>query len=279
MTIISSEIEKMSQILGKENIDCLTNLFEKMNGQPPRVNKKRYRADHPSQINILNYLEDSARLIRTEHIKTEQLYFLYPYALPLVKTPKAENLLNLMREIYQTFPDFYKERLDASVTREELLKTVDAPTDNILEALSYFKEANGVWVGWGNEFPYKENSQINLSENVILKKDFLEILGDYYRSNFIGKKEGFLYENNKKEFFPNDVKIEDKKTGRPSLENKIIEAYEFLKNKKVIDYSKTLKAHEGIIQEVAQIEGISYKTISKYLGKRFKEDKNLQTSL
>jgi hypothetical protein len=270
---ILSDIKEMSEILGKENIDCLAALFEEIKGQPPRINKKRYRADHSEQIESLNYLENSVHLIKTETIKTEQFYQLRAYALPLIKTSKAQKLLNLMSEIYQILPTFYKERLDAPVTTEELLKAVDAPTDSILEALAYFKDTHDILGGWGIEFPYKEKSQINLSEKVILKSGLLEILTDYYRWNFIGKKESFLPDINKRVFFTQEIKIEDKKSGRPSLEKKIIEAYETLKNKKAIDYSKTLKAHEKIIQETAQIEGISYKTISKYLGKRFKEDK------
>lgn len=90
-----------------------------------------------------------------------------------------------------------------------------------------------------------------------------------------------------KKIKPPEIKPVDKKTGRPSLKNQIIGAYEFLQKEKAIDYSKTLSAHTELIQETVRklfykeenIAGISYKTISKYLGKRFKADKSLQTSL
>ena len=282
MENILSDIEKMSQILGKENIGCLINLFEEMSGLPPCVNKKRYRADHPSQIDVLNYLENSAHLIATENIKTEQFYRLRPYALPLIKTPKAQNLLNLMSEIYQKFPALYKERLDAVVTKEELLKTVDARTENILEALSYFKDTHSVWTGWGNEFPYKENSTINLSEDVILKKDFLKILTDYYRWHFIKDYNS----NANREIIIPEIKIQDKKTGRPSLQKEIISAYEELKKRGKIDYSKPLKSHSELIQEtvralfpgIKDTKGMENEAIRRAIGQMFKADKETSKS-
>ena len=64
-----SDIKETSEILGKENIDCLINLFKEIDGKPPCVEKKRYRANYPDQINILNYLEQSAHLITTKTIR------------------------------------------------------------------------------------------------------------------------------------------------------------------------------------------------------------------
>jgi hypothetical protein len=267
----------MSQVLGQENIDCLENLFEEMKGQPPSVNKKRYRADHETQIETLNYLENSAQLIATETIGTEQFYRLRPYALPLIKTKRGKNLLALMQAIYQKFPALYKERLEAPITREELLKTAEAPTENILEGLYYFRGTHDVLGGWEVQFPYKENSNIRLSEGVLIRKDFLEILTDYYRWNFL--KDG--NSNTNKETTIPEIKVEDKKTGRPSLKKKIIAAYIELKKREKIEYSQKLKSHTKLIQETVQAlfpeikstKGMEYEAIRRAVGDLFHADK------
>lgn len=278
MTNILSDIEKMSQILGKENIDCLTNLFEEMTGQPPCVNKKRYRADHIAQIESLNYLENSIHFIRVDKDKIEQYYYLPARSLPLIKTPKAQSLLNLMCEIYQKFSFFYQERLDAAITKEELLKAVNAPTENILEALYYFRDTDGVCSGWGDGFPYKENSQINLSEDVLLKKNFLEILTDYYRWNFIKNNNS----NTDKEIEIPQVEIEDKKIGRPSHKEEIISLYESLKEEGKLNFSQPLIWNIKLIRETFlhlnphlknDLKGLGDDAISNKIRDRFNVDR------
>jgi hypothetical protein len=274
-------IKETSEVLGEENINCLINLFKEMDGKPPCVDKKRYRANYPEQIDILNYLEQSAHLIKTKTIQTQQFYHLRPYAIPLIKGQKAQNLLNLMCEMYEKLSVFYKKRLDKNVTRDELLKAVDAPHEKILEALFYFEEAHSVWIGWGKGFPYEEGSHINISEDIILKESFLEVLTDYYRWHFINQKESNLKTDSQKEIALPKIKIEDKKKGRPSLKKIIIAAYDILKEESSFDYSKNFKSHTQLIQDkvlqlnpnIKDLMGLDYKTLSKYLSEKFQEDK------
>lgn len=282
MTDFKEKIEETYEVLGKENISCLISLFNEIDGKPPCVNKKRYRANNPDQIPILDYLEQSAHLITTKTIETNQFYHLRPYAIPLIKEQKAQKLLKLMCQIYESFAVFYKDRLDASVTRDEILKAVNMPHEEALEALSYFQDTHSVWGGWGKGFPYEEGSHINISEGVLLKESFLEILTDYYRWHFINQNDENSKEHIKKEISPPKIKIEDKKTGRPSLKEKIIAAYEFLKKEDSIDYSKTLKSHTEIIQKTVQAlnpeitgtAGMAHEAIRRAISTRFQEDKN-----
>lgn len=276
------DIKETSEILGKENINCLISLFNEIDGKPPCVNKKRYRVNNPDQISVLDYLEQSAHLITTKTIETKQFYYLRPYAIPLIKKQKAQKLLQLMCKIYESFAGFYKERLDESVTRDEILQALDVPYEEALEALSYFHDTHSVHTGWGNGFPYEEGSHINISEDVLLKESFLEVLTDYYRWHFINQKDEKSKEHIKKEISPPKIKIENKKTGRPSLKEKIIEAYEFLKKEGSIDYSKTLKSHTEIIQKTVQAQnpeitgtaGMAHEAIRRAISKHFQTDKN-----
>ena len=281
MTDFKEEIKETCEVLGKENINCLISLFNETNGKPPCVNKKRYRANNPDQIPALDYLEQSANLIKTKTIETKQFYHLCPYAIPLIREQKAQKLLQLMCKIYESFARFYKERLDESVTRDEILKAVDIPDEEALEALSYFQDTHSVWGGWGKGFPYEEDSHINISEDVLLKESFLEVLTDYYHWHFINQNNENSKDHIKKEISPPKIKIEDKKTGRPSLKEKIIAAYEFLKKEGSIDYSKTLKSHTEIIQktvqalnpEITDTTGMAHEAIRRAVGENFKTDK------
>jgi hypothetical protein len=82
----------------------------------------------------------------------------------------------------------------------------------------------------------------------------------------------------------NDLKIyeiNDKKVGRPSIQDKIIKAYEDCRERGEIDYSKTLKSHTEIIQkgvqrlhpEISGIKGMQHEVIRLAIGDQFNKDK------
>lgn len=84
----------------------------------------------------------------------------------------------------------------------------------------------------------------------------------------------------KKTILP-EIKIKDKKTGRPSIKNEIISAYNLLKKEEKIDYSKPLKSHTELIQKTVQIlfpeiettAGMGIEAIRRAIGDIFKQDK------
>ncbi len=275
MVDFATDIKETSEVLGKENINCLISLFNEIDGKPPRVNKKRYRANKPDQIPVLDYLEQSAHLITIKTIETKQFYHLRAYAIPLIKEQKAQNLLNLMCKIYGELSVFYKERLDKNVTRDELLKTIDAPNRQALEALSYFQDTHSVWTGWGKGFPYEEGSHINISEDVILKESFLEVLTDYYRWHFINQ-------NKEDSFINNKISLPDKKPhrkqGRPSKKHMIDEAFDALDSDGKINRSDSIQSHYDLIRDTLIIlypdmsddNGLSDETIRRAIREHFK---------
>ncbi len=77
-----------------------------------------------------------------------------------------------------------------------------------------------------------------------------------------------------------NIKIESKRVGRPDSGKDLLAAYILLKQNNKLNYNETLKAHTDRIQEAIKIirksndiSGTNYKTICKYLGKQFREDK------
>ena len=183
------EIEQATKILGEERLECLREIFKDLKGTPPQLHKKRYRAEHYTRIETLDYLEQSVRLLNTEGTGNEH-YRLSPYAIPFIKSQRSDDLLQIMVEIYSFLGEKYKERLDLPITNEEIIQNSSKwSRDDCLEALFYMSRAHSVWTSMTHEFPYKEGSQIAISEDVIKKKSFWEVLTDYYRWHFINPKQ------------------------------------------------------------------------------------------
>jgi hypothetical protein len=86
--------------------------------------------------------------------------------------------------------------------------------------------------------------------------------------------------NNKKSL-PSNISVENKNIGRPSLKEKIIAAYKYLKKHGRIDYSKFLKSHTEIIQktvmqlypEIVSTDGMEHEAIRRAIGEQFKADR------
>lgn len=118
-------------------------------------------------------------------------------------------------------------------------------------------------INWENSSISKHG--INFSDIRLIKKSALKNKLDIKNKIYLPK-----------------IRIEDKKTGRPSLQNEIIEAYEYLKKEGSIDYSKTLKSHTEIIQktvqtlhpEIKDTAGMAHEAIRRAISKLFQSDKN-----
>jgi hypothetical protein len=101
-----------------------------------------------------------------------------------------------------------------------------------------------IWPQKINEFNWNESSF--LSNGVEFQK--IRII-----KNIEFKKERNI-QNKKKEIQLPDFQITDKSVGRPSKKQEIINAYNLLKNKNKIDYSKTFKSHTPLIREAVRLQ-------------------------
>ena len=272
------DIENTQKILGDDILECLKNIFIHLDGEPHRVEKKRYRANNPKHMALLDTLEQKYQFIYIERIKNKDFYLLKSYVLPLIETNKSKALLKAMSEIYSLLPALYSERLDESILVKELFEISNLKKDIFLEALFYLFQYHDVWTGKTLEFPYKKDSSFQISEQVLLK-EFLQTATDYYRWNILNE------DNNNAPKKPNiDTEINDQKTGRPTFKNEIIDAYEQLKKENIINFDMKFVSHVGVIQDkiielnptINDIKGLDYKTLSKHLGAKFKADKKSQ---
>ncbi|MEW8336737.1 MAG: hypothetical protein AB2558_15435 [Candidatus Thiodiazotropha sp.] len=181
-----SDTDLAINILGEGKVCCLRNLFEAVEGLPPQVGRLRYRADNKTMLDTLDNLESSAQLIRRDE-KSEH-YRLSPYALPLIQSKQSKNLIALMEKIYSVLKDIYMEQLTEPVKYTEISKRLEASPIELREAVYYMCEAHDVWSGKDRMFPFSDNSHINISESVIKKEKFIDVLEDYYRWNIIPAK-------------------------------------------------------------------------------------------
>ncbi len=259
------DIESAKEILGSDILECLKNIFIHLDSEPPRVEKKRYRANNPKHMVLLDTLQHEYQFIYIERIENKDFYLLKSYALPLIEINKSKALLKAMSEIYSLLPDLYKKRLDDSVSIDELFKISNLKKDIFLEALFYLFEYHHIWTGKTLDFPYKKDSSFQISEQVLLK-EFLETATDYYRWNILNKKQ--------------NAPLPDKEPyitrGRPSKKVMIEDAFKKLDADGKIIRDHSIQSHYSHIRNAIEIlypdandKGLSDETIRRTIRKYF----------
>ncbi|MAE50856.1 MAG: hypothetical protein CMH27_03515 [Micavibrio sp.] len=194
-------IKEVKGALGESRLEALNLLYSNLSGQPPSVERTRFRADFAQHINDLEYLEQTVHLIKSD--RGNQYYRLRVYSLPLIDDDSVRELIDLMCEIYTYLQNFYREHLNKTVHVEKIISAVDATEHDIKTALFYMIDAHAVWGGISDGFPYKEASYMHISESALLKEDFYEVLDDYYRWHFINPRKE-VSENNISRLFKVD---------------------------------------------------------------------------
>ncbi len=207
----------------------------------------------------------------------------------------------------------YNEQVSKLQNQDEIKYAKDATALNVLSGLSEIifqrsqvenienelktdlinKILSEEIIGLGYEMPVKSSDSPKIIPIHIWPRKIKEI--DWENSSVT--QHGIIFKNirlikksalknkipkNKKISLPK-IKIEDKKTGRPSLKKKIISAYSELKKQGRINYSKPLKSHTELIQETVKIlspdiktnAGMEHEAIRRAVGTMFKQDKNL----
>lgn len=171
-------IKQAIKALGPEKVQSLRNIFDTLQGTPPQVDKTKYRAQHADEMDVLDQLDHTERWI--EHDKSHSFYQISPYALPLIKSKRSENLITIMEECFQILKKMYPSRLKESVTAKEIIAESKHEGPDLLGALYYVSNISGVWSGKGNGFPYEENSTLTINERVLSKNSLFQIYEEHY---------------------------------------------------------------------------------------------------
>jgi hypothetical protein len=179
-------VQLVKETIGSQSVEVLRAIFERRKGEPPSVPIQRFRADHGEWIKTLDILEGKYSLIERSRQSTD--YLIRPYAMPLIGTSEADEILNLMDKIYERFPELYKEHLSQSIDIDTLCGAVSGHKNKINEALYYISESHGVYSGKSTGFPYTENSTLCISESVLSIKSIGRVLSEYYEWHFVNPK-------------------------------------------------------------------------------------------
>jgi len=180
---LMSDTDAAIKLLGEDKVSCIRNLFDSLEGMPPQTQRKRYRADNKSVLEVLDHLEHSSQLIKCDD--NQENYRLSPYAIPIVRNKKSKKLIKIMCDVYFVLKELYMERLSDTVTIKEIYTKMELPMPELKEALYYMFQAHDVWSGKSNGFPYSDDSSFCISESVLKRDNFLEVLTDYYRWHLI----------------------------------------------------------------------------------------------
>lgn len=164
-------------ILDREEARCVRTLFSSLAGLPPRVERKRYRLDNHSDLEVLDRLE-SRRIIETD--ASSQFYSVSPHIIPFIGSGEAEEMLAAMEECYTVLIGIYKEQLNEPITCFDLLERINRRQAQARVALYYLSEMSAFFCGQGVDFPVSDDSTVCVDESVIRRKPF----SDYFSNHF-----------------------------------------------------------------------------------------------
>ncbi len=173
-----TQIKKAIKVLGPEKVQCLRNVFSALQGIPPQVDKSKYRAQHADEMDTLDQLDHTERWI--EHDKSHNFYRFSPYAPPLIKSKKSENLIEVMEECFNILKEMYPSKLKEGVTVEEIIAQSKYEGASLLDALYYISNISGVWSGKSNGFSYEKNSTLTINERVLSKSSLFQVYEEHY---------------------------------------------------------------------------------------------------
>lgn len=169
--------------LGDEKIEALTKLFESMSGQPPKIDKMRFRADNPHLIDTLDALKQGDQLICEEYERQEDgtsthYYFLKADALLAIDNDATKTLLDHMADSFNSMVKLYPKHLGKSLGISDIIQNAKnlehINDDSVLDALYYLTNFRGpiVYNSKSNDFPYADGSEISINEDVIKHGSF-----------------------------------------------------------------------------------------------------------
>lgn len=179
------DLSTRRDLFSEEGFSALTSLFEAVSGEPPAVYADRFRADHCQWLQLLDDFEHKHQLLkRTED---RQSYLFNSYALPLVETERAGQLLDTMEKIYQNLRELYRVHLKVPIEAVKLLESMNGydldkkeNKEMLLEALYYLSDLNGVFSAKTVDFPYTEKSVISIAEGVLEDETIGDIIMKFY---------------------------------------------------------------------------------------------------
>lgn len=178
-------IKKRQTKVGVKRALILQNLYDSLGGEPPHVNKERYRADHSSQLEDIDWLmEDGLIWSRDNELR------LSPYALPHIKSRDVQALIRDMDHCFKKLRSLYLRKLTEPIYGPETQEYVGLDEPRFKSAMNYLVAMGAVWGSMQNRFPYHD-SHLCLKEDILRYDTIYDIfLRELDRKGYLKTKKG-----------------------------------------------------------------------------------------
>jgi len=171
----NKRLKRFKKELGSEKVLILQSLFDSLQSEPPHVNRERYRARNFGHIDGLDALESIGLVWRVDFNNQVS-----PYALPLINTQQAIDLIGDMDTCFKALRSYYFEHTSERLFIKDFRKMVKLPWERIKNAMYYIVEMHVVQGGVTNRFPYDEDASLQLDEAVIKHETVQELFLRHY---------------------------------------------------------------------------------------------------
>jgi hypothetical protein len=186
MHLLVPHIDEVKDSLGEAAIQALSLVFNNSNGMPPSTPSTRFRADHPELMDRLDKLAGEGLFLKRDD--SHSSYRVSCFALPLIGSPHAIQLLECMSTAYEHLEIYYKEHLREPLSVLELIKFSGSNSELAHEALCYMYDVDGWSAGSSSAFPTDSDSTVIINEQVLNYSSFGNLLARVYEWNYVNPK-------------------------------------------------------------------------------------------
>lgn len=176
-------VDQVSEAIGPEGITVLKFLFNESD-RGKSIPVQRFRADHPEWISTIDKLEVSQLFLERDQ-STEANYRIKVFALPLISSDAANNLLKGFDEVWSVLRELYKKDLSAPFSIQQISELSQSDKSWCKGLFSYMRDVHGWYSGMSLDFPYGDDSTVNLSEGVLKHKAFSDLISQVYEWNYV----------------------------------------------------------------------------------------------
>ncbi|HQS58739.1 MAG: hypothetical protein B7Y56_10835 [Gallionellales bacterium 35-53-114] len=194
MNLLVPHIDEVKDSLGEAAVQVLSLVFDNSNGIPPSTPSARFRADHPELMDRLDKLAGDGIFLKRDDSHTS--YRVSAFALPLIGSLHATQLLECMSTAYEYLKVYYKEHLREPLSVRELIKFSGQNSTLAQEALCYMYDVDGWSAGSSHAFPTDSDSTVIINEQVLTYTSFGNLLARVYEWHYVNPKHKTTATNN-----------------------------------------------------------------------------------
>ncbi|MFK5914990.1 MAG: hypothetical protein QM484_11500 [Woeseiaceae bacterium] len=185
-------LDKAQNIVTDRGLFLLEELFEVTRSSVEGVDAERFRADHHSDLDLLDTLTNKGFL--TDKWDKKKLYRPTLYALPLLKHSRSREILEQSNMIISYLRSRYIEKLSESIEIAKIAYDLSKDYFDITETFLYMDDGHSWSCGhtlpfpFGLGFPNGKSASITTCETTLKSESFDKIINRYYEWYILEQK-------------------------------------------------------------------------------------------